>query len=371
MKMTVPSRPEVTVLLNSVGHRAQAADATSCLIPDDPIDWDDVLKTAGAHGVTELLVSPLTAQPARVPGWVVERLSQCAIEAIGQNLNRTGQLVAILQLLSNNGIRALTFKGPVFALHTHGSLGRRVSNDVDILIDRPNAARARAVLLADGYSLAPRRRHRAGSMLYGLYPPAGRTDVLRSGRPGETDVDVQVGLAEWPHGIRISTSALFDRAITVNVAGQSLPTLCPNDAMLSMAIHGIQHGWSFLRSASDIDAVAAQITDWDIVIEQAREARMSRVLWVALLMAGRLFESGIPDRIVSLASQDERAVAVARGAAGRLFANPWHATVEWGERDWGPSFQEGAVRLVGYHTRKLTYEWILKWPWDEWLNRRP
>lgn len=330
-----------------------------------------MLNTAGAHGVTELLVSPLTAQPARVPGWVVERLNQRAIEAVGQNLNRTGQLVAILQLLAQHGIRALTFKGPVFAAHTHGSLGRRVSNDVDILIDRSNAPRVRAVLLANGYSLAPRRRHRAGSLLYGLYPPAGRTDVLRSERPGETDVDVQVGLAEWPHGIHISTSGLFDRAITVDVAGQPLPTLCANDAMLAMAIHGIQHGWSFLKSAADIDAVAAQITDWDRVIEQARSARMSRVLSVGLLMTGGLLDSCIPERVMSLASQDTQAVAVARGATDRLFANPWHATVEWGERDWGPSFQEGTLRLIGYHTRKLTYEWMLKWPWDEWLNRRP
>jgi hypothetical protein len=366
----VSSRPEVTVLLNSVGHRAQSTGTSPCPIPDGPIDWDDLLKTAQAHGVTELLVSPLTSQSARLPGWVAERLSQCAFEAVGQNLKRTAQLVAILQLLSDHGIRALTFKGPVFALHMHGSLGRRVSNDVDILIDRSKAGHARAVLLADGYSLAPRRRHRAGSQLYGLYPPAGRTDVLCSGRPGETDVDLQVGLAEWPHGIRIGTPALFDRAITVDVAGQPLRTLCPNDVMLSMAIHGVQHGWSFLRAVSDIDAVAAHVTDWDDVIAQARSARMSRVLWVALLMAGCLRDSSIPDRIIALAAQDERAIAVARGAAARLFANPWHATVEWGARDWGPSFQEGPFRLVGYHTRKLTYEWILKWPWDEWLNRR-
>lgn len=370
MKTLVPSRPEVTVLLRSVGHRAQAADASSSLIPDEPVDWDDLLKTAGAHGVTELLASPLTAHPARVPGWVLERLHQCAIEAVGQNLNRTAQLVAVLQLLAHHGIRALTFKGPVFASHMHGSLGRRVSNDVDVLIDRSNAAHARAVLLADGYALAPRRRHRAGSLLYGLYPPAGRTDVLCSGRQGETDVDVQVGLAEWPHGIQISTSALFDRAITVDVAGQQLPTLCANDALLSMAIHGIQHGWSFLKAASDIDAVAAQVTDWDRVIERARSARMSRVLRVGLLMTGGLLDSSIPDRVLSLAAQDTQAVAVARGAAARLFANPWRATVEWGERDWGPSFQEGVFRLIGYHTRKLTYEWMLKWPWDEWLNRR-
>jgi hypothetical protein len=370
MKALVPPRPEVAILLNSVGHRAQAADTSSSLIPDGPIDWNDLLQTAAAHGVTEMLVSPLTAQPAKVPGWVVARLNQCLIEAVGQNLNRTGQLIAILQRLAHHGIRALTFKGPAFASHMHGGLGRRVSNDVDVLIDRPNAARARAALLADGYSLAPRRRYRAGSQLYGLYPPAGRTDVLRSGHPGETDVDVQVGLAEWPHGIRISTSALFERAITVDVAGQRLPTLCVNDAMLSMAIHGLQHGWSFLRAASDIDAVAAQVTDWDGVIEQARVARMSRVLWVALLMTGGLLDSSIPARVLARAAQDTQAVAIAEGAAARLFANPWNATVEWGARSWGPSFQEGALRRMQYHTRKLTYEWFLKWPWDEWLNRR-
>jgi len=370
VKLPVASRPVVAVLLSVVSHRAQADDAPPCLLPAGPIDWDDLLTTADAHGVTELLTSPLMAQPVRVPNEVITHLSQRAFAATGQNLNRTTQVDAILRLLSREGIRALTFKGPVFALRMHGRLGRRVSNDVDILIDRPNAARARAALLADGYSLAPRRRHRAGSLLYGVYPPAGRTDVLRSGRPAETDVDLQVGLADWPYGIRLSTAALFDRAVTVEVAGPPLPTLCPNDALLAMAIHGVQHGWSFLRSATDIDAVAAHVTDWDDVIERAQAARMSRVLRVALLMASGLLESSIPDRMVSFALEDERAVAVARGAAGRLFANPAHTTVEWGARDWGPSFQESAVRLIGYHTRKLTYEWFLKWPWDEWLNRR-
>jgi hypothetical protein len=89
---------------------------------------------------------------ASVPPAILARLEQHTLEARGLNLNRVTQLVELLQRLSDHRIRALTFKGPAIAAGVYGHLGRRVSSDLDILVDRRDISRIRPLLLADGCS---------------------------------------------------------------------------------------------------------------------------------------------------------------------------------------------------------------------------
>jgi hypothetical protein len=360
---------ELAVLCACARVRAQGPGIASVLDSAANVDWDALLAAADFHGVTDLLLTPLTSGSANVPARVVQYLENRQLEVTGLNLNRTTQLVAILRRLSEHGVPALTFKGPALAAGVYGHLGCRLSSDLDLLIHRRDLARLRQLLMADGYTLPARARHRAGSLAHGLFPAAGRDDTMLPGQRWQTTVDVHIAFAYWTLGIQFDTSDLFDRAVTVDVAGQTVATLCPNDLLLVLAIHGMMHGWAWLRFVSDIDACAAQVTDWDEVIRRAESARMSRVLRVALLLAVDVLRTALPADVVSYAAHDSRAIEIAREAAARMF-DADAANGEWDPGPWQLSFMEGPRDRFRFHTRTLIYEWYLKWPWDQWLGRR-
>ncbi len=362
------SRPELAVLCACARRSAQMSGLGAMPDAAADVDWDNLLASAEAHGVTELLLAPLSSSALNVPARIVEQLEQHQLEVTGLSLKRATQLVGLLRHLSDHGIRALTFKGPTLAAGAYGHLGRRLSNDLDILVRRRDISRVRPLLLADGYTLPARTRHRTGSLAYGLFPGAGRDDTLLPGQPWQTAVDVHIAFAYWTLGIRLDTNELFDRAVTVDVAGHAVATLCPNDLLLVLAIHGMMHGWAFLRFASDIDAVAAQITDWDDVIRRAESAHMGRVLRVALLLTDRLLGTALPPEVLAWAARDQHAVEIARGAAVRMFEEA--RSDDWDPRPWLLSFLERPRDRFGFYARTHLYEWYLKWPWDEWLGRR-
>ena len=368
--MRSPQLSAVEELLLQCLRSDTARSAASPFPETTSIDWDRVVFLSDSHGVTELLLDRLAKAGANPPGPIRHVLQQRVIDATGANLARTRQIADVLQRLRAGGIRAIAFKGPTLAVTAYGHLGRRSSADIDLLVHPADATRVRPLLLQNGYVLPNRRKHRGGSLIYGLYPAAGRDDTLLPAGDGLAAVDVHVAFAYWTLGIRLDTPALLDRAVTVDVAGVPIPTCCADDLLLVLTIHGMMHGWSLLRYICDIDAVSRLVSNWTQVLEHARAARLLRPLSVALLLAERTLHTAVPPEIASITSRDREAAQLAGQCRNRLF------DLDWRNRDWDPwpwflSFQASPRDRMRFRVRSLIYEWLLKWPWDDWLGRRP
>lgn len=364
---------EIAILCACARRSAQGDGPPIAVALDDrALDWEHLLTLADRHGVTELLVAPLLSSrlAQRVPAHVRQALEARQIEVTGLNLGRLTQLTDLLTLLERHGLRAVAFKGPTLAAGTYGHLGRRLSNDLDILVDRANIQRVRDAMIADGYLPPPRRRRRVGSLIRGLYPAAARDETLWPGHPSCVPVDVHVAFAHWTLGMPLDPKELLDRAVTEPVAGHRVSTLCPEDLLLVLAIHGMMHAWSTLRCVADIDAVAERVTDWDAVVTRAQLARMRRPLAVALLVAHRVMHTALPASVLAMATHDGPADAIASGIIARIADPAWAAPADMGHHD--PrflSFYERPINRWRFLARALTYEWVLKWPWDAWLDR--
>lgn len=360
-----PQRPEIALLCACVSRNPSAPTPD----PTTPVDWDAFLSFADAHSVAERLAQPLRRLRPDVPPSVVERVERRFIQVTAQHLSRLRQLAAILDRLGAHGVPALTFKGPTMAADLFGQLGSRSSADLDLLVPPRSVATVRRLLLTDGYTLPPRQRHRCGSLLHGLYRGAGRDDTYLPPDPNLAAVDLHVAFAFWMQGVRLDFDGVFGRAVMVAVAGRRFLTPHPDDLVLILAIHGMMHGWSSLRAVGDIDAVAARVGDWAAVLQRAERARMRRILLVALLLSRDTLGTALPAFVGEHAEGDRQTVAVARRAGAALFDQP--RATEFDPGPWHLSFLDGPLDRFRFRTRRVTYEWFLKWPWDEWLGRRP
>ena len=58
-----------------------------------------------------------------------------------------------MKLLESNGINAIPYKGPVLANLAYGNLSFREFGDIDILINKSDALKAKEIMISNGYEL--------------------------------------------------------------------------------------------------------------------------------------------------------------------------------------------------------------------------
>ena len=120
-----------------------------------------------------------------------------------------------------------------------------------------------------------------------------------------------------------------------------------------------------LRYICDIDAVSRLVSNWTLVLEHARAARLLRPLSVALLLAERTVHTAVPPEVASITSRDREAAQLAEECRGRLF------DLDARHRDWDPwpwflSFQASSRDKMRFRVRSLIYEWRAQIGPDDW-----
>jgi hypothetical protein len=345
-------------LLCACARRSAQVSAPSWADVGTTVDWVGLVDTAISHGVAELLFAPLSSGGWAVPPGILADLERRVVEATGQGLQRTAELAGLMRRLDDRGLRALTFKGPALAAGAYGHVGRRLSSDLDLFVDRRDYRATRAVLLDGGYSSLSPGPGASRWGLHGLVPVEGRYEAFLPGTPAQSMIDLHVAFSTWRFGIRLDAASLFERATTVNIAGHPLPTLHPHDVLLVLAIHGMSHQWRPLRLVSDIDAVVEQVTDWTDVVARAEAAGMRRVLWVALLLAERLLGTALPRHVRARALADPGAQRLVVGIAARMFTGGTEGLPD--ARGWARSFLDTPYRRAVFVLRGTVTGWFTR-----------
>lgn len=273
--------PELGLLLACARLRLEPADAAAIdAALDVGLDWERVLHLARWHGLRPLLNRHLAERAGRVPRpvlvelWAETEAIARRSRALEEELGRVGAL------LDAAGVAAVPYKGPTLARAAYGDVALREFGDLDILVARRDVLRARDALCAAGYAAE-----------YPLRPDVERAFldsgaqyhlVLRSSAMGhlvelhwKTDPDYPVERMEdagWWEGTRRS-------------AGQR--SLCAEDLMLVLCIHGSKHAWSSLGWLVDVAELLRGGTglDWGVIADRVAALGCARRVGLGLRLA--------------------------------------------------------------------------------------
>lgn len=309
---TAPGRgralsPEVRWLLACVRTlgREEAPPA-----PPAALDWHGWLAIAEAEGLAPALGFIFKDRaPAAMPATVRERLRQLLANGTAGQLVLTRELDRLLGALARAGVPAIPLKGPALAemLYPHPLL--RPCSDLDLLIRREALVTVDGLLQALGY------RRLADAHSWSFDVAYDRATVYEG--PAGVHVDLHWSLLSDPRyawneaeGFRV-----WDRAIKVQVAGETALGLCPEDLLLYLAVHlGVHHGLAGVLWYWDlawlIDRYADKL-DWETVIARAGRWRVRTALSFALLGCERFFGVSAPGVVMSrLGARGPRAAAL-------------------------------------------------------------
>ena len=193
--------------------------------------------------------------------------------------------------LAAAGVPCAFLKGIAFLDTIYTDASARALADIDVLV--PESARG-----ALDHVLAP-ARFAATSPSHGSARAwAGRHTWRYRGIEGPM-VEVHFGFC--PRGLYpVPYGEVFARLVEYRVAHRRVPTLSPEDTLVSLAIMTATRG--FCRPPSRLDELARIIAcwppDWDLVVRRARSWGAAAATYT-LLAGGRTRGAAVPDRVLA------------------------------------------------------------------------
>ncbi len=262
-------------------------------------------------------------------------------------LKMAAELVRLVKIFSEKGIRVIAFKGPALAMQAYGAVNMRLCSDLDLLVAPEDFENAESFLLEKGYTYLrgqvpfkrKRIRHIISSHVH-LFHPA-------------TAIHVEVHF-DLLHGINpplFSFNDLWQRRTSVLIADTTIPTIPLPLHGLYLTIHGQNHCWEKLDWLYDIAAIFDSMTAEHraAFITLARQYGKEDILMKALLLIHLLFASTVPEvvrnriserRIRSYMELALQMILTPSDASGHLFSKkywlkkriPWAASVNTQEK---------------------------------------
>ena len=354
-------RSETELLLRCVspGKDSRRAERIRALsgqtLSGQTLDWDFLLHMATAHAVSPLLYWGLkTVRPEAIP----DSLAQTFRDNTRNSVHLAGELLQLMDMLAGEGIRTLAWKGPTLAVGAYGNLALRQFLDLDLLVSKGDAPRARDLLLARGY----RRIGEVHAKWEAAYLRAYDEFALL-GPDGFPLVELHWAVTPRYFSVPLDIEPFWDRAISVNLGLREVATLCAEDLLLVLCLHGAKHGWPRLSMVADVAWVmaAGNRIRWDEVLEQARRLHSLRMLLLGTELAGRLLEVPLPEPVSRRIDADRAVQALAAEVGTRLCQSPGGGGTIMGAGAFHMKARERWQDRVRYFVRLATTVGVEDW----------
>jgi hypothetical protein len=324
-----------------------------------PLDWHACLAAARAERVSQLAAATLRRagvdMPADIAAWFDdERLRRTTL-----GLAAVRQLRAVQVSFASAGIPMVAYKGPALAVAAYGDVGARAPLDIDILVPRGAVEPARERLSGLGYRLDV-SAHR----LFAAFPALAREDHFHPRDPNDFIVELHVAVVPWALATRFDIDAMCARATAVSVGGATVMSMAAEDHLLVVAAHAAGHWWRELRHASEIDGLATTALDWDAVLARARQARVERILAVALIAARDLFGTALSASVSRWADRDHEARRLAADVVRRLSKPPAPELRRWPNAWMTSRYRERPTDRLRFIAREQFVSLVEKLPWE-------
>ena len=285
------SLPETKLLIRCASPAEnQLEDIYS--LADGKLNWERLLCLAATHAVTPLLYWRLKAVcPHEIPIYLEAHFQQ----NVRNNLRLTGELLKLQQLFKREKIPLLPFKGPTLSIAAYGNLALRQFVDLDLLVPKMHALGARELLLATGYVTNLQLSRKREEVYLRVYD-----EFTMSSEDGYALVEIHWSILPYKYSLPLETSPFWDRAESICLGHREVPSLCTEDLLLVLCVHGAKHCWSHLGMIADVAWLIAKRPDvqWDTLLRRARTIGSLRMVLLGLHLAASILDAPIPQSLL-------------------------------------------------------------------------
>ena len=281
------------------------------------LDWGYLKAMAHRHSVIPLVYYHVNALcPEAVPSQVLSQLRHRNDENTRQSLFLTGELLKLMDLLKEQGIQAIPFKGPTLALRAYGDVGLRQFGDLDILVHKGDVFKVKELLAGEGFKPTPELTSTQEAALL-------RFDCAYNfGNDKNVLFDVHWNFAAPYFSFEFDVDRLWERIEPMTINGRQVPGLSPEDLLLALCLHGATHFWERLGWIGDVAGLIdrRRDIDWELLLNNATRQGSRRILSLGLSLASDLLGASLPPEVLRTVQKDPVVKTLAEQVQQRLFA---------------------------------------------------
>jgi Uncharacterised nucleotidyltransferase len=250
------------------------------------IDWQHFAEIAEHHGVIPRVYETLSAT---VAAGRIEPVRELYESNARRALWLTRELVRVLEHFASREIPTLPYKGPVLSQSLYGSVSHRQFSDLDVLIHAQDFSRAKAALRELGFEPGME----LSSQEERAYLRSGY-EFTFDGPNGRNLLELQWQILPRFYSVDFGVEGFFDRAVTLQVGGVPVHSLCAEDMLLVLCAHTAKHAWIQLSWLCDIAELARTPLDWERIRRQSAVLGITRIVAVTFLLAHQLLGTSLP-----------------------------------------------------------------------------
>jgi hypothetical protein len=285
------NRPETELLLYCI--RYQLGTATSAEIAhllQQDLDWNYFRQKAAQHNVFLLVYETLNkTHPQLIPREISQQLQSYAQQRIARNLFLTKELLRLLNLFAAHEIKAIPFKGPVWATLAYGNMAVREFCDLDILVRESDFSQAKELLIQEGYR----------DPLFGTQEAVIR-QVQMVRQDDRVKVDLHYGLLPEQFYLELDSEPFWQRLQTISIAGKTVQTFSPEDSIALAYLHGTKDSWGMLKRICDFAAFIGHCPEvnWQEILQRCATNERDRNFWLAIEITRTYLQISVPEAIL-------------------------------------------------------------------------
>ncbi len=208
-------------------------------------------------------------------------------------LLQTSEILRIVKSFNSAHVRVLTMKGPVMAQQLYNDITQRLSRDIDLLVQEKDLGICHTIL--QGLNYIPMFDFTARQLQYEI----NHSQHLKY---YNHDLKILVEL-HWRFFMHkylypIAMPEVFTRSVNVCVASFELNTLCQEDLIFYLCLHGGYHSWFRLHWLRDIaNLLHLQNTNWHEVIRKAKNYGIENSVLEAVILSHIIYNTEIPEEL--------------------------------------------------------------------------
>ncbi|MDQ2929604.1 MAG: nucleotidyltransferase family protein [Gemmatimonadota bacterium] len=278
--------PEAQLLLLTAG--GEKNDGAIRMLLAKPLDWAKLSWLAEQERATPVLwrrLSAIGSLPAES-----EALHRMAMVSEFRMSHLEGRLLSALDTLEAANTEVVLLKGAALALTVYGSFVARPMSDVDLLVSRDDAIRARDALLAAGWT--------SGAAPSEFYEGHHHLPPIVDGMGTGTSLELHTSLFFVGHPFAFTSDDIRARAERVTVHGRTVLVPSVHDQLLHLCLH---FAWSHMmatgawRAFRDLDALLrTERVEWKSFTKLARESRGGSACYWTFRLARTLAGISVP-----------------------------------------------------------------------------